>query len=157
MYSVLAGNYKNKFSNLKTNVLTIDWLSTESNKPNLLYPTIALYVGEKLLHPYVSHWVAIKITYQNVDFLFPNTIKQTAHNICKTHALHWRQCIVSLGDCLMQILFVSTNFCTFLCRYVLLILMLDFHSFWYDQTCRCLKIGEIKDNSIVQKVWKGLP
>ena len=87
-------------------------------------------------------------------FLLPNTIKPTSHNICKTHALHWRQCIVSLGDCLMQILFVSTNFCTFLCRYVLLILMLDFHNFWYDQTCRCLKMGEIKDTCIVQKDMK---
>ena len=46
-------------------------------------------------------------------FLLPNAIKPTSHNICKTHALHWRQCIVSLGDCLMQILFVSINFCTF--------------------------------------------
>ena len=87
VYNVFRINTKNKFSNLKTNVLTIGLLSTETNKHNVLYPTISLYVGEKVLHPYGSYWAAIKITYQNVYF-FASQLKPTSHNICKTHALH---------------------------------------------------------------------
>ena len=55
VYNIFRINTKNKFSNLKTNVLTIDLSSTESNKHKVWYPTIALYVGEKVSHPYGSY------------------------------------------------------------------------------------------------------
>ena len=101
----IAGNTKNKFSNLKTNVLTIGLLSTETNKHNVLYPTIALYVGEKVLHPYVSYWAAMKISYQNVYF-FVSEHNQT--NITQ-HLQNTRVTLTTMY-CILRGLFDADSF-----------------------------------------------
>ena len=94
-----------EISNSINNILVIHLYSAELNKHNDTYPTIALCVGENVLHPYGSYWVTMKITYQNVYFFV------SQHNQTNTtqHLQNTRVTLTTMY-CILRGLFDADSF-----------------------------------------------